>query len=348
MHMCNARNHENTHAQLGTGEGKVRWTLLISFFWWIGRQFISNKNKNLFPPFPDMFYTYTVIIWLDVLNSGVVDGKKCWYCKSATRTLEPLSNMLWVFIHPQVFVSISRLVIPPTRPSKDLWQKDGRFGVRHHFSGYKRSENRYIMVYPRYFFDLFCDGRISQALWFSGFSNWATVECTSRELARRLDGMRGGPGAPIRNAKLVGGFPYIGNVIIPTDSYFSRGVGGSTTNQLCRYVLRPWSRRRVAKEKFWKWLWGAKNHGEQWWLLLSIGVGVKIFGIEYWGQPLLQCFLIQPLTNSVDWCHKHQSVKHVQLMLIEVGMSLHLLKRFSNCMIFRWENIVCSQTGVDV
>jgi len=22
-----------------------------------------------------MFYTYTVIIWLDVLNSGVVDGK---------------------------------------------------------------------------------------------------------------------------------------------------------------------------------------------------------------------------------------------------------------------------------
>ena len=140
----------------------------------------------------------------------------------------------------------------------------------------------------------------------------------------------------------------IGNVIIPTDSYFSRGVGGSTTNQLCRYVLRPWSRRRVAKEKFWKWLWGAKNHGEQWWLLLSIGVGVKIFGIEYWGQPLLQCFLIQPVTNSVDWCHKHQSVKHVQLMLIEVGMSLHLLKRFSNCMIFRWENIVCSQTGVDV
>jgi len=130
--------------------------------------------------------------------------------------------------------------------------------------------------------------------------------------------------------------------------FFFRGVGGSTTNQLCRYVLRPWSRRRVAKEKFWKWLWGAKNHGEQWWLLLSIGVGVKIFGIEYWGQPLLQCFLIQPQTNSVDWCHKHQSVKHVQLMLIEVGMSLHLSKRFSNYMIFRWENIVCSQTGVDV
>ena len=75
MHMCNARNHENTHAQLETGEGKVRWTLLISFFWWIGRQFISNKKKNLFPTFPDMFYTYTVIIWLDVLNSGVVDGK---------------------------------------------------------------------------------------------------------------------------------------------------------------------------------------------------------------------------------------------------------------------------------
>ena len=32
MHMCNARNHENTHAQLGTGEGKVHWTLPISWF----------------------------------------------------------------------------------------------------------------------------------------------------------------------------------------------------------------------------------------------------------------------------------------------------------------------------